>query len=168
MADDRPVPRQLGGELVIPVLAIGFTLYFFSSIWHSPWTAKVSAFFIGGILLLVCSLFILRTIAWLRRGEGTLGFANLINRDDIRSGRLGLFAATIGYVLVIGHLGFTLSTFLFLAISMGVLSRGRRLPFIVFIAAVIALIGWAVFILAFDTRFPRGWFEITMKGLLNG
>ena len=168
MADNTPTQRQLGGELVIPVLAIGFTLYFFSSIWHSPWTAKVSAFFIGGILLLVCTLFIVRSIAWIRRGQATLGFANLVSRDDIRSGRLGLFAATLGYVLVIEQLGFTLSTFLFMAIGMGVLARGRKLAFIVLLSSIIALVGWAVFILAFDTRFPRGWFEYTMKGLLNG
>ena len=32
-----------------------------------------------------------------------------------------------------------------------------------------ALSGWALFILAFDTRFPRGWFEETMKAVLaNG
>ena len=28
-------------------------------------------------------------------------------------------------------------------------------------------VGWAVFILAFDTRFPRGWFERTMEALLT-
>ena len=51
--DPKDPPRQLGGELVIPVLAVVFTLYYFSSIWNSPWTAQVSAFMVGGILLLV-------------------------------------------------------------------------------------------------------------------
>lgn len=161
--------RQLGGELVIPVMAVVFTLYYFSTIWNSPWTAQVSAFLVGGILLLVCGIFLVRAVVWLARGEGVLGFGNLFSMDDIRTGRIGLFIATIGFCVLIESLGFTLTTFLFLLVSMGVLAKGKRLPFIAGLSAVIALIGWAVFIWAFDTRFPRGWFETTMKAILaNG
>ncbi len=159
--------RQLGGELVIPVMAIAFTLYYFSTIWNSPWTAQVSAFLVGGILLLVCSIFLLRCLLWLVRGEGTLGFSNVVNMDDIRTGRIGLIAATIGFCVFIERLGFTLSTFLFLLISMSILAKGRRLGLILGVSAMISVIGWAVFILAFDTRFPRGWFERTMEALLS-
>jgi len=161
-----PKRRQLGGELVIPAMAIAFTAYYFTTIWHSPWTAQVSAFFIGGILLGLCALFILRCVQMLMRSEGSLGFANLVNAEDIRSGRLWLFLATIGFSVLIDWLGFTLTTFLFLLVSMGALSRGRRLGFIVALSAVISLAGWAVFIWVFETRFPRGWFETTMKALL--
>ncbi len=161
--------RQLGGELVIPALAIAFTLYFFSTIWNSPWTAQVSAFLVGGILLFVCAIFLVRVALMLRSGQGTLGFGNLFTREDIRSGRIGLFATTIGYCVLIDRLGFTLTTFLFLSISMYVLSKGRNVGFITLISAIMALAGWAVFIWAFDTRFPRGWFETTMKAVLaNG
>ena len=162
-------PRQLGGELVIPALSVVFTLYYFSTIWHSPWTAKVSAFLIGGILLLVCAIFFARCAVWLRRGEGSLGAANLVNMDDIRTGRIGLLATTVAYVVLIESLGFTLTTFLFLAISMLILAKGRNPVFIMAISAVMALGGWAVFIWAFDTRFPRGWFENIMRTVLaNG
>ncbi len=159
--------RQLGGELVIPAMAIAFTLYYFSTIWNSPWTAQVSAFLVGGILLLVCGIFLLRCVLWLARGEGTLGFSNVVNMDDIRTGRIGLIAATIGFCVFIERLGFTLSTFLFLLISMSILAKGRRLGLILGVSTLISLIGWAVFILAFDTRFPRGWFETTMKAVLS-
>ncbi len=161
--------RQIGGELVIPILAVVFTLYYFSTIWNSPWTAQVSAFLIGGILMLVCGIFIFRCGIWLREGEGSLGFANIFNRGDIATGRIGLLITTVGYCVFIQRLGFTLTTFLFLAMSMIILSKGRRPVFISAISAAMALGGWAVFIWAFDTRFPRGWFEITMKAVLaNG
>lgn len=159
--------RQLGGELVIPVMAIIFTLYFFSTIWNSPWTAQVSAFLVGGILLLVCAIFLVRCAIWLSRGEGTLGFSNLFSMDDIRTGRIGLLAATLGFCVLIDALGFTLTTFLFMLTSMTVLGKGRRMPLILLISTAVALVGWAVFILAFDTRFPRGWFELTMEALLK-
>lgn len=168
MNNDR-TQRQLGGDLVIPGLAIAFTLYFFSSIWNSPWTAQVSAFAVGGILLLVCGIFILRCIIWLRLGKGTLGFANLFNRNDFTTGRIGLLATTVGFCVFIEQIGFTLTTFLFLSISMIILAKGKRPIFITMISLIMALGGWAVFIWAFDTRFPRGWFETIMKAVLaNG
>lgn len=166
LKSDTP-ERQLGGELVIPALAIAFTLYFFSTIWNSPWTAQVSAFLVGGILLLVCAIFIVRVVLILRSGQGNLGFGNLFTRADISSGRIGLFATTVGYCILIDQLGFTLTTFLFLSISMFILSKGRNAGFITLISATMALAGWAVFIWAFETRFPRGWFETTMKAVLS-
>ena len=159
--------RQLGGELVIPVMAIAFTIYYFTTIWNSPWTAQVSAFLVGGILLLVSGIFLLRCVVWLARGDGSLGFGNLFSMDDIRTGRIGLLAATFGFCILIEPLGFTLATFLFLLVSMTVLAKGRRFGRIVGLSTLISLIGWAVFILAFDTRFPRGWFERTMEALLS-
>lgn len=168
-SDHHKPPRQIGGELVIPILAVGFTIYFFSTIWNSPWTAQVSAFIVGGILLLVCAIFFVRAGIWLVRGEGTLGVGNLFTMDDIRTGRIGLLVTTIAYVLFIDTLGFTLMTFLFLAASMLILAKGKNAGFITMISAAMALTGWAVFIWAFDTRFPRGWFETTMKAVLaNG
>ena len=167
--DDNQSRRQLGGELVIPIMAIAFTLYYFSTIWNSPWTAQVSAFLVGGILFLVSGIFVIRCVIWLMRGQGSLGFANLISMDDIRTGRIGLIAATVGFCLIIERLGFTLATFLFLLVSMGILAKGRRMGLILGLSALISLVGWAVFILAFETRFPRGWFETTMKAVLaNG
>ncbi|MDC1440694.1 tripartite tricarboxylate transporter TctB family protein [Planktomarina temperata] len=167
--DNNKMQRQLGGELVIPVLAVVFTLYFFSSIWNSPWTAQVSAFAVGGILLLVCGIFIIRCGIWLRRGEASLGFSNLFSREDLHTGRIGLLITTIGFCFLIEMLGFTFTTFLFLSISMIILAKGKRPVFIAMVSAIMALGGWAVFIWAFDTRFPRGWFETTMKAVLaNG
>jgi hypothetical protein len=166
-SDPHKPPRQIGGELVIPIIAVGFTFYFFSTIWNSPWTAQVSAFLVGGILLLVCAIFFVRSAIWLQRGEGTLGFGNLFSMDDIRTGRVGLLVTTIAYVMFIDTLGFTLMTFLFLASSMLILAKGKNAGFITLISAAMALVGWAVFIWAFDTRFPRGWFETTMKAVLS-
>lgn len=166
--NDKPL-LALGGEMVIPILAVAFTLYFFSSIWNSPWTAQVSGFLVGGILLLVCGIFFLRCVSQLKSGQATLRAGALFSMEDITSGRLGLFITTISYCLLIDRLGFTLTTFLFLASSMLILGRGRRPGLILSISAAMSLGGWAIFIWAFGTRFPSGWFENTMKAVLaNG
>lgn len=168
MADNQNrAPRHLGADLVIPVLAVVFTLYFFSTIWNSPWTAQVSAFALGGILLLVCLLFFIRVAGQYRRGEGGFTFANLVNYEDIRTGRLALLLTTLGFCWFIDDLGFTLTAFLFLWTSMAALGRFRRLGLVTVLSALMSLGGWAVFIWAFDTRFPRGWFETFMQAVLS-
>ncbi len=166
-SESRSPRRQLGGELVIPILGIAFTLYYFTTIWNSPWTAQVSAFLVGGVLILLCAAFVLRCMLDVRRGAGELGFADLVSRNDWTSGRVGLFAATVGFCLFVETLGFTLATFLFLFAGMTVLSKGRNVARIAAVSAAISLAGWAVFVVAFDTRFPRGWFETTMKALMS-
>lgn len=164
MADDpNRAPKHLGADLVIPILAVVFTLYYFSTIWNSPWTAQVSAFSIGGVLLFICALFFIKVAGQYRRGEGRLTFTRLVNFEDIRTGRLALLCTTIGFCWFIDELGFTLTTFLFLWTSMAILGAFKRLGLVTLLSAVLAVGGWAVFILAFDTRFPRGWFEDTMK-----
>jgi hypothetical protein len=160
-------PRHAGGELVIPVLAVAFTLYYFSTIWNSPWTAQVGAFLIGGVLLGLCALFIVKMILAMGRGEAAFTFGALASMEDVRTGRIGLLACTVAYCVFIDRLGFTLTTFLFLFASMAILNRGRNLGLSGLVAGVMALGGWALFIWAFDTRFPRGWFEETMRAALS-
>jgi hypothetical protein len=168
MAVDRvEEQRAAGGELVIPAVAVAFTLYFFSTIWNSPWTAQVGAFLVGGVLLGLCALFALRVVGLLRRGEATMSLGKLASFSDWRTGRVGLFAATAAYCWFIEDLGFTLTTFLFLFASMAILDRGRGLGRITLISGAMALGGWALFIWAFDTRFPRGWFETFMRAALS-
>ncbi len=158
--------RPLGGDLVIPVAALAFTLYYFSTIINSPWTAQVGAGLIGVILITLTLIFIARTALALRAGEADLRMGTLFSRDDIATGRIGLMAVTVLYIVVIQWGGFTLTTFAFLMAAMLILTRGRNKTLIVILSAVMALGGYAVFIYAFDTRFPRGPFEALMKSVL--
>ena len=160
--------RSIGGELVIPVAAIAFAIYFITTIWDSPWTAQVSAFLIGGTLIALCLIFIVKSVIQIRAGSAGLGLGGLLAYEDITSGRVWLLVATVGYCVLIDWGGFTLTTFFFLLIGMGILSRGQKLVTIFWAAAAMSLGGWALFIWAFDTRFPRGWFENTMRSLLGG
>jgi len=154
--------------MVIPVMAIALTLYFFSTIINSPWTAQVNAVLVGSILILLSLIFIARTLLRVREGGSSLGFGNLFRREDISSGRAGLFALTVAYVWLIDWGGFTLTTFVFLVAAMSLLTRGKRLGVITLVSAAMALGGWVLFIWLFDTRFPRGPFEEMMRAILNG
>ena len=158
--------RSAGAELIIPVSGCLFTLYYFSTIWNSPWTAQVSAFFIGAVLMLTSAIVIIRIIRDLRRGDTHFNFDRLIEPRDFLGKRLGLFGLTFAYIIVIQYAGFTITTFTFLVVAMGLLNSWKRMRLITLLSATVALGGWLLFVFAFEVRFPAGPFEIMMKGIL--
>ena len=155
----RPARRPVGGDLIIPIAAVAFTLYYFASIIDSPWEAQVNAFFVGSILLVLVLILLIKTGYELRSGEASLRLGALIEPVRMAPKRLILLLLAIGYVFVIEWLGFTLTTFVFLAAAMLLLNDGRRPGFVVGLAAAFALGGYLLFIVAFQTRFPEGPFE---------
>ena len=163
-----PERKAAGGQLVIPVAGILFTLYYFSTIWNSPFEAQVAAFFVGTILLTLSAIFIVKMIWQWKGGEISLALDDLLGRRSIGLKRLALLGLTVGFMLLIEVLGFTITTFLFLASAMLLLDEGRRPGRAIGIAAAAAIGGYLLFILAFETRFPAGPFETLMKSVLGG
>lgn len=158
--------RHVGGELVIPAAALIFTAYYFSTILDSPWTAQVSAFFVGAILIALIVAFFIKTALAYKAGTVDLALGPLVEPLAFLPKRLALLALTVGYIIVIHYLGFTLTTFLFMAASMLLLTNGRNVGFILLLGAIVSVAGWALFILAFETRFPSGPFEVLMEMLV--
>ena len=162
----KPEKQAIGGDLIIPVAALLFTLYYFSTIINSPWTAQVSAFLIGGILILLIVIFFVRTVLAVKSGEANLRFDRLVEPRPLLPKRLALVALTIAYVYLIQWGGFTLTSFAFLSLAMLLLSGGRNKRLIFVLSTVLSLTGYLLFILAFETRFPEGPFELLMEQVL--
>ncbi len=165
-SSENPESKPIGGELLLPAAALLFTLYYFWTIIDTPWTAQVSAFFVGSILIVLIIMFGVRTWRQLQRGEVNLRIGGLIEPRDFIPKRFILLALTIGYIYLVTFLGFTITTFLFLSLTMLLLGEGQRKMLVFILSAVLALSGWLLFIYAFDTSFPAGPFEVMMKGLL--
>lgn len=167
MADTTPSrdagPRPIGAQLIIPIAAIAFTVYYFSTILDSPWTAQVSAFFIGTILLVLAVAFVVKQIYERQRGRVTFGLGDLVTRADVTSGRAAIFALTLLYIYVIQWGGFTITTFCFLFLSIAILNRGHGLGRAALVSFVMVMAGYFLFIVAFNTRFPHGPFETLMQ-----
>ncbi len=168
MADDtdaRGLKRKsVGSDLIIPIAALIFTIYYFYTIIDAPWTAQVAAFLVGSILIILVVIFLLKCIRSLKKGEGALNFDTLIKPKSFLPKRLGLLVLTIAYNFVVPTLGFTITTFLFLNMSMLLLSGGKKKRLIFFLSTILSLGGYLLFIVAFKTRFPAGPFETLMKG----
>ena len=157
-----PARRPVGGELIIPIAAVAFTLYYFATIMDSPWEAQVNAFFVGSILIVLVAILFVRIGFALKAGKADLRLGPIIEPVGLAPKRLILLLLAIGYVATLDWLGFTLTTFAFLAAAMLVLNNGRRAGFIVGLAAGMALGGYLLFMVAFQTRFPEGPFEWLM------
>ncbi len=165
---DGPGKKSLGPDLIIPVGAVLFTLYYFSTIIDSPWTAQVSAFFVGAILLLLSFVFLAVTGLRVARGQADLRMDGLLAPRSVALRRLALFALTLSYIFFIDRLGFTITTFLFIFLGMFLLSGWQRAKkrLILALSAVLSVGGYLLFVVAFQRRFPEGPFEQLFKALV--
>jgi putative effector of murein hydrolase LrgA (UPF0299 family) len=162
----EPEKKHIGSDLVIPAVALAFTLYYFSTIINSPWTAQVSAFFIGAVLIFLIVAFLIYSLVSIRRGDADLGFQRLTEPLFFIPRRAALFALTISFIFFVEWGGFTITTFIFLSGAMLLLSRGRNWKFILALSAVLAIGGYFLFVYAFEVRFPKGPFELMMTQVL--
>ncbi len=157
--------KSIGSELLLPVAALCFTIYYFSTITDVPWTAQVSAVIVGSILILLVVLFVIRCMRALYTGEGTFDFNTLLKPRALVGKRLALLGLTIGYIFAVSILGFTITTFVFLSLAMLLLGGRQKWRIIFSLSTILTLGGYLVFIVAFKTRFPAGPFEKLMEGL---
>lgn len=157
--------KSIGSELLLPVAALCFTIYYFSTITDVPWTAQVSAVIVGSILILLVLLFINRCIRSLYTGEGAFNFDTLLEPRSFVGKRIALLALTIGYIFAVSTLGFTITTFFFLSLAMLLLGGRQKWRIILTLSTILTLGGYLIFIVAFKTRFPAGPFEKLMEGL---
>jgi hypothetical protein len=177
---DESTPReaekkQIGADLVIPAVALVFTLYFFYTIINWPWNpadeyiawdARVTAFSIGAILIALIVVFIALNLLAVIRGEASFGFQSLTVPLAMIPRRAALFALTLGFIVFIQWGGFTITTFIFLNAAMMLLTRGKNWKFVLGLSAVLSIGGYFLFIYAFEVRFPKGPFELLMAQVL--
>ena len=162
---EKPERKSIGGELILPVGAFIFTLYYFYTIIDVPRIAQVSAFFVGSILIVLLMILAVRIGKEVKAGTADLRLGRLVEPHSFIPARLALLGLTLGFIFFIEWLGFTIIVFLFLVLAMGLLSKGRNKGMIFGLAAGLAIGGYLLFIVAFNTRFPAGPFEQLMEKL---
>jgi hypothetical protein len=158
--------QEIGADLVIPALAVAFTLYYFSTILEFGWEAKANGLAIGTILLLLIGILLVRTVLRTKRGEATLGMGRLLKPLESQRRRLGLIVTITAFILVLPWLGLTLAIFCFMCATMLVL--GVRKPLSLLVTAFsVAAGGYVGFIVVLNTRFPHGPVENLMARIFG-
>ena len=175
MEDETPAPvppedkarPALGADLIIPVLAAGFTIYFLVSTGRFTWEAKANGVVIGVTLLALLAMQVVRIFASVRRGDGTLGLGDIAAPSTAQGQRIALIVILALFVGTISWLGTTLALFLAMTASMFVL--GVRRPAELFgVPLVTSVVVYLVFVLLLPTRMPLGLVENGLAALAGG
>lgn len=159
-------PKNVLPELIIPGLALAFTVYYLTTITEVPWISQASAVTVSGLLLLAIGAFAIRTAYRIKRGVETVSIHHALPYGAVMFKRLLLLALTIAYVVSIEALGFTLTTSIFVFLGIVILSSPQNWKVALTISLSCAAVGYIVFIYFFKTRFPQGVIENALNGLL--
>jgi hypothetical protein len=148
----------LGADLVIPLLALGFAVYFFWSIADLAWEAKANGIVIGGALIALVSVQVAHIALRVARGQGDLRTEPLWQPRDVLGKRIGMVLVTVAFIALLQVLGLTLSLFLAMAAALWIM--GVRKPSLVLgIAFGVAAAAYLLFIAALNAGFPHGLIE---------
>ncbi|PKQ06934.1 MAG: hypothetical protein CVT71_01275 [Alphaproteobacteria bacterium HGW-Alphaproteobacteria-10] len=163
-SDPGKSPQRFGADLVLPVAASIYAVYYVASVWSFPPEAQRSGLFLAGLLLSLTTVFFIRTAVGALRGGWRFDVSPLLGPYQGRGARLAFLGLILLYLAVVRHGGFTLTTFGFILASSLVVGL-RPLRRAAAFAAVCALGGWLFFIVLLGTRFPEGPFERLIHAL---
>jgi hypothetical protein len=147
--------KPVGGDLVLPILALLYGGYYLYSILGLPFEAQVNGVFIIAVLFLLIAILLARTARDWARGAVTLGLDRLLQPVPLLPRRISFLLLTLASLLAIPWLGFTLTTFLFMLSSMLALGN-RSWRMLLAVAGATAAGGYVFFIAILDARFPHG------------
>ena len=144
-----------GADLVIPLLALGLTVYFLYSVSEVEWQAKANGVIVGSALIILIGVQVVRVLVALAHGRADRGFGTLFMPRDALYKRLGMLAITIVFVALVPYLGLALG--LFLALSVAFYLMGiRGIPRVLVVSLGVSFASSLVFTVALDSGLPKG------------
>ena len=165
--ETRPDPQNKkasGDEMIFPLIALAFAVYYIFTIWDLTWEAQINGMLMGAVLIVLICFFGVKTAVDLFNGKISLKFQEFGNLGILQREKIGMLVSAVLYVFFIQWLGFTLTTFLFLIATMALLGV-RSLMALFGISLALSGLGYIFFIVLLDTRFPAGPFERLMEVL---
>jgi hypothetical protein len=148
------VKHPAGADLVIPALALAFAVYFFFSIADLAWEAKANGVVIGGVLVALILIQIIRTGMHLARGAASFAFDPLWQPRDALVKRVGMVFVTIVFIATLKWLGLTLGLALALLAALWIMgARGKTL---VLIPVTVAAAAYLLFVALLQSDIPHG------------
>lgn len=156
-----------GADLIIPVMAAGFTIYFLASTWRLTWEARANGVAIGALLLVLIAIQLVRIGVGVAAGRYSPAFGGFVAPSPAQAQRLALIAILIVWIATIPWFGTTLSLVLVMAASMWVLGV-RSWKTLASVSLGTAACVYLLFILMLRSRLPRGLFEDMVARLITG
>lgn len=152
-------------ELIIPVGAIAFAVYYLSTVWELPFQAKVVGIYVAGAIGILSLVLFIRFGRQLSSGRKSLGFAGFFS-DPISEGRRwSVLALTLAFIGLMPVIGFTLSLFLFVLLAVIVIGGVERLKAAIITATCLTTIAFLIFIVFVRVRFPTTVIDTTLRDI---
>ncbi len=145
----------LGADLVIPVLALAFAIYFFWSIADLAWEAKANGVVIGSLLVGLVAIQMARIAIRVARGQGDLRTDPLWQPREVLFKRIGMVAVTVAFIGLLQLLGLTLSLLMAMAAALTLMGV-RKISTVLAISFSVAAAAYVLFIAVLDSAFPHG------------
>jgi hypothetical protein len=145
----------LGADLVIPVLALGFAVYFFWSIADLAWEAKANGVVIGAALVALVAVQLVRIALRVAKGQGDLRADPLWRPSELLAKRLGMVLVTVVFIAMLERLGLTLSLLIAMAAALAIMGV-RKPSTVAWISVAVAAAAYILFIAVLDSAFPHG------------
>jgi len=155
---ERGPKTALGAYFIIPIMACGLTVYYLVSTIDLVWEAKATGFFLGGILLVLCTVQFVRLGLRVFQGAGSLGFGDLAENTLFNRQRLALLILIAAFIVTLQWVGTTLGLFLVLVACMWVMGV-RSLGMLVGVALTTALVVHLLLIQFVGSQLPQGIFK---------
>lgn len=162
--EKRPHRKGAGADLILPLMAAAYAVYYIYTIRDYPWEAQINGTFIAVVIWVLVTILLVRTALRLRRGEVTLRITGITQPHDKLAVRILFVVLTALNIALMPWLGFTLTIMLFLASSMWLLGVRAVKPLVI-IPLAAGAVGYAFFIVALGTRLPFGPVEWLLQGL---
>jgi hypothetical protein len=162
--DERPAA---GGDLIIPVMAIAFTLYFLGTTWGLVWEAKANGVVIGTVLILLCLVQIGLLLRRIQGGYVLARVAPLLGGPVLAWRRLATVASLVLFILLLPYTGTTLGLIL-TALAIMLVLGARDFRMLVVLPLGIAAAVYLLFIAFLDSRLPHGPIEHLITALTGG
>lgn len=146
--------KALGADLVIPALALGFAAYFFVSIADLAWEAKANGVVIGGILVGLIAIQLLRIAIRVLKREASLRLNPLWEPREALGKRVGMVLVTVAFIATLSWLGLTLGLLLALLAALWIM--GVRGKLLVILPLAVALAAYLLFVVLLQSDIPHG------------
>ena len=146
--------KALGADLVIPALALGFAAYFFVSIADLAWEAKANGVVIGGILVGLIAIQVVRIAIGVLKREASLRLNPLWEPREALGKRVGMVLVTVAFIATLGWLGLTLG--LLLALFAALWLMGVRGKPVVILPVAVAFAAYLLFVVLLQSDIPHG------------
>lgn len=154
-------------ELVIPVGAILFGLYYLSTVWMLPFQAKVVGLYVTAGIAILCVILGFRFARELRSGEKGWTVNGFFSDAVTERRRWGVLGVTVLFIALMPVLGFALSLFLFVLSTVLLVGGMTKIRAALVVAASITVIAFSIFILFVKVRFPLSAIDEAIRSLVQ-